>query len=125
MTRPTAPHHGGRLVRPYAMTGGRTGSEFPHVALEALVAATPIGTRMSQDLRWEAAEIVDLAGQGTAIVELAARLELPIGVVRVLAGDLSEAGAVAISNPASDVVARGGEDYTQLLERVVDGIKAL
>jgi hypothetical protein len=34
-------------------------------------------------------------------------------------------GAVVITNPAADVIAQGGEDYTELLQKVLDGIKAL
>ena len=37
---------GGRIVRPYTMTGGRSGVGLPNIALEALVAVTPAGMRM-------------------------------------------------------------------------------
>lgn len=112
-------------MRPYAMTGGRTGAEFPEIALEAHVMATSFGMRMGGQLRWEAAAIVNKTETPTAIIELAAILEVPIGVVRVLVGDLAEVGAVAIANPASEVAAEGGERYADLLQRVLDGIKSI
>ena len=106
------------------MTGGRTGAESS-IALEAHVVATAIGARISDQFHWEAAEIINLAGTGTAVIELAALLDVPIGVVRVLVGDLAEMGAVVVSNPAAEVAAQGGEEYTALLEKVLDGIRGL
>ncbi len=125
MSTSAEPRQTGRLVRPYAMTGGRTGAEVTQIGLEAHVSATAFGSRMPHQFRWEAAAIVDHAATPVAVVELAARLALPIGVVRVLAGDLEEMGAVTITNPAPEIAAEGGEDYADLLQRVLDGIKSL
>lgn len=116
----------GRLVRPYTMTGGRTGRELPLIALEALVTATPTGQRMREQLRWEASRIIDLTRRGMALVELAARLDVPIGVVRVLVSDLAKRGAVELTEPRVEPV--GEEDglaYATLLKKVLDGIKSL
>lgn len=114
----------GRIVRPYTMTGGRTGSDLPRIALEALVTATPAGMRMRTRFRWESADIITHSRKETAIIELAALLEVPIGVVRVLAADLADKGAVTITDPSSetDVTSDG---YTDLLQKVLDGIKSL
>jgi hypothetical protein len=107
------------------MTDGRTGSDQPHIALEALVCATPTGFRNKHQFRWEAARIIEL-GQETAIVEIAARLDVPIGVVRVIVADLAHRGAVQIIEPPSDVpVSLEGYTYTTLLRKVLDGIKSL
>lgn len=126
MTGRPQTHVGGRIVRPYTMTGGRTGVGLPMIALEALVAATPAGMRMRGHFRWEAAEIIAMSRRETAIIELAALLEVPIGVVRVLAADLRERGAVTITDPTSQSVPEADElAYTDLLEKVLDGIKAL
>jgi hypothetical protein len=122
----TQPLVGGRIVRPYTMTGGRTTTQSPPIALEALVAATPEGMRRRRQFRWEAAEIISRSRRETAVVELAALLTVPVGVVRVLADDLRAEGAVTITDPPSALVdATGGEVYTDLLHKVLDGIKSL
>lgn len=116
---------GGRMVRPYTMTGGRTSTVEP-IALEALVAATPAGMRMRRQFKWEAAEIITQSRRETAVIELAAVLEVPIGVIRVLADDLRSQGAVTITEPPSELVTdKDGEVYTDLLHKVLDGIKSL
>ncbi|HZD23436.1 MAG TPA: DUF742 domain-containing protein [Acidimicrobiia bacterium] len=113
---------GGRIVRPYTMTGGRTDvGEIP-VALEALVAATAEGLRNRSRYQWESAEIIALSRTETAVIELAARLDVPIGVVKVLTADLREQGAVTVTDPPATAE---GESYTDLLNKVLDGIKSL
>lgn len=126
MTSDVRPTVGGRMVRPYTMTGGRTGTGLASIALEALVATTPAGMRIRAQFRWEAAEIIALARREIAIIELAALLDVPVGVVRVLAADLRQNGVVTITDPPSESVAAvGGSEYTDLLEKVRDGIKSL
>ena len=116
----------GRLIRPYTMTGGRTGADQPFIALEALVCATSTGVTNKHQFRWEAARILDLLKDEIAIVEIAARLEIPIGVVRVVVADLAHRGAVRISEPPSAVPASlEGYAYTTLLQKVLDGINRL
>jgi len=122
---PPAPAVGGRIVRPYTLTGGRTGGEGPVIALEALVAATIEGLRTKWRYRWESVEIIELSRRETAIIELAALLEVPVGVVRVLVADLRERGAVAVTDPPSDSPDRDKAEYTELLNKVLDGIKSL
>ena len=108
----------GRLVRPYAMTGGRTGADTD-ISLEAQIQAS---TRASQHLgayRWEAAKLIDLVETPMALIEIAARLEIPIGVARVLVSDLVDDGAVVVHVPQKS------QNYTSLLERVLDGVRNL
>jgi Protein of unknown function (DUF742) len=117
---------GGRIVRPYTMTGGRSGVGLPNIALEALVAVTPAGMRMRGRFRWEAAEIIAQSRKEIAVVELAANLEVPVGVIRVLAADLREQGAITISEPLSEATVDSGDtEYAELLNKVLDGIRAL
>lgn len=116
----------GRLIRPYTMTGGRTGAELPPIELEALVESTSVGVESRSRFRWEAAEILDLSARPTALVELSARLEVPIGVIRVVVADLAKRGAVTITSPQPvEEVAANGTEYTDLLRKVLDGIKSL
>ena len=107
----------GRLVRPYAMTGGRTGDT--DISLEAQIQAS---TRASHHLgayRWEAAKLIDLVETPMALIEIAARLEIPIGVARVLVSDLVDDGAVVVHVPHKS------QNYSSLLERVLDGVRNL
>lgn len=116
----------GRLVRPYTMTGGRAGDDLPVIALEALIAATPTGLRLRPQIRWEAARVIDLTRKETALIELAARLDVPIGVVRVVVTDLAQRGAVNIIDPPSGLATSlDGYMYTTLLQKVLDGIRSL
>ena len=114
----------GRSVRPYTITEGRAGHEIPHIALEALVNATPDGWSRRDEYRFEAAEIILLSVTPTAVIELAAMLEVPVGVIRVLTSDLSRAGAVTIAAPEHSGDA-GEPAYADLLQQVLDGIKSL
>jgi hypothetical protein len=128
MSIPSTPGPGavGRIVRPYTMTGGRPGIDVPLIALEALVAATPEGMRRRRQFKWESAEIIAKCRRETAVIELAALLDVPIGVVRVLADDLRSQGAVTIIDPPSELATDpGSEVYRDLLHKVLDGIKSL
>lgn len=115
----------GRLIRPYTMTGGRTGGEFPPIALEAIVTATAHGRKLRDQFRWEASRIIDLTRRGMALVELAARLDVPIGVARVVVADLLKRGAVEVTEPRDTSVEEAGVGYATLLQKVLDGIKSL
>jgi len=64
--------------------------------------------------------------QFPAIVELAANLEVPVGVIRVLAADLRDQGAITITEPPTETVSDSSDnDYAELLHKVLDGIRAL
>ena len=108
----------GRLVRPYAMTGGRTGVDTA-ISLEAQIQASPRASQHLGAYRWEAAKLIDLVDAPMALIEIAARLEIPIGVARVLVSDLVEDGAVVVHVPQKS------QNYTSLLERVLDGVRNL
>jgi hypothetical protein len=54
-----------------------------------------------------------------ALIEIAARLEIPIGVARVLVADLLDDGAVVLHVPQKTQI------FTSLLERVLDGVRNL
>ena len=78
--------------------------------------------RASQHLgayRWEAAKVVELVQQPMALIEIAAHLEVPIGVARVLVADLVEDGAVVLHQPAPT------QSFASLLEKVLDGVRNL
>jgi hypothetical protein len=117
----------GALVRPYAVTGGRTKPRL-EIAIEALVETTQrgrtIGSRDNVSGGREQNYIVTLCdGRLQSLAEISARMQLPLGVARVLVADMAADGLVAIYEPAS----LDGNDAvgTELLERVLSGLRKL
>jgi hypothetical protein len=111
-----------RVVRPYVLTGGRTQPTGPTLALDTTIRATI--TEVSEPPRPdtpEAARIVELCQTPTSLAELAGRLTLPIGVVRVLVGDLAASGMLTVDPPTPPGVATDAA----LLGKLLDGIRAL
>jgi hypothetical protein len=111
------PDETGRLIRPYAITGGRTGGETD-IPLEAHIQATPRADALIDGYRWEAVDLINLVRSPMALIEIAARLQLPIGVAKVLVADLIADGALQLQ-------ARVEKNYASLLERVLDGVRNL
>ncbi|MCZ7456389.1 DUF742 domain-containing protein [Streptomyces sp. WMMC940] len=116
----------GPLVRPYAMTGGRTepGPCAARLDLIALVdAAADAADRAAESLLGpEHRALLDLCRTETqSVAELAADADLPVGVVRVLVGDLLEGGHVTVSMPVPP--ARLPDE--RILREVIDGLRAL
>jgi hypothetical protein len=115
-----APDRVPSLVRPYAWTGGRTTSSCD-LHLETLVSAHPAAALRTPASTPEYRRIVDLCAIPTSVAEIAAALSVPLGVVRVLLGDLIEMRIVtAHQNGATD-----GAPEMALLERVLAGLHQL
>ncbi|MER7571608.1 DUF742 domain-containing protein [Streptomyces sp. NPDC126514] len=116
----------GPLVRPYAMTGGRTkpgptGVRFDLIALVTLDASAP-GADEDTALGPEHRALIDLCRPETqSVAELAAGADLPVGVVRVLLGDLLELGCVTVSRP----VPPAQLPDERILREVIEGLRAL
>ncbi|MCX4513494.1 DUF742 domain-containing protein [Streptomyces sp. NBC_01619] len=110
------------LVRPYAMTGGRTRPRY-QLAIEALVSTTADPARLQGQLP-EHQRICRLCIEIKSVAEISALLSIPLGVARILVADLAEAGLVAIHQPGGDEAAGGQPDVT-LLERVLSGLRKL
>ncbi|MFJ8822464.1 DUF742 domain-containing protein [Streptomyces sp. NPDC102467] len=116
----------GPLVRPYAMTGGRTtaGPRAAHFDLIALVSLDSAAPAAHDDtaLGPEHRSIIELCRAETqSVAELAAGTELPVGVVRVLLGDLLELACVKVSRP----VPPAQLPDEKILREVIDGLRAL
>ncbi|WP_429195204.1 DUF742 domain-containing protein [Kitasatospora sp. MAP12-15] len=113
----------GPLIRPFAMTGGRTRPRY-ELALEALVSASVEPARLATLLPEHQRICMLCATEVKSVAEVSALLSLPLGVARILVADLAEAGLVAIHQPAA-----GGESGNQpdvtLLERVLSGLRKL
>ena len=111
----------GPVVRPYAVTGGRTRPADASLELVALVSTTAHGSWLTPRLDPEKQAIAALCREIQSIAEISARLGLPLGVARVLVGDMVDEGLVLVHRPA-----RPGErpDVT-LLEKVLYGLRAI
>jgi hypothetical protein len=113
---------GGPLVRPYAMTGGRTRPRY-QLAIEALISTTA-DPAQTGGLLPEHQRICHLCREVKSVAEVSALLSMPLGVARILVADLAEAGMVAVHQPGGDENNGGAPDVT-LLERVLSGLRNL
>ncbi|MEH0936366.1 DUF742 domain-containing protein [Micromonospora psammae] len=123
---PPGPRHewldaaAGPVVRPYTLTGGRVRAAkgFDLVAFVlAAPGADPAGQR---GLQPEHRRLVECARRPAAVADLAADLDLAVGVVRVLLGDLLARGLVAVHQPPA-----AGAPDNDILKAVVSGLRAL
>ena len=108
------------LVRPYAVTGGRTAPRT-QLALEALVSSA---TSVHQDLSTRTPEyqaISALCRQVRSVAEISAMLRIPLGVTRILVADMAAEGLVQLHQPQLDA----GKPDLNLLERVLSGLRRL
>src|SRR5689334_7452860 len=78
----------GPVVRPYAMTSGRTRPSNGEFDLISLIVATRPAAPGDLNLGPEHAAIIRMCQQPLSVAEIAAHLNLPVGIVRVLLGDL-------------------------------------
>jgi hypothetical protein len=109
------------VVRPYVLTRGRTESSLGVFALHAPVLALIAPEQLGRNATPEDRRIIDLCQTPTSVAELSARLAAPVGVVRVLVGDLVEARMVTVR----EVENRADHRDIRLLERLLEGIRAL
>ena len=111
-----------RRVRPYTVTMGRTAPDDPaDLEIEALVEATPQGRRALPELRLEWRAIIILCREPVSIAEISARLDVPLGVGRVLVADMAAEGLVQVHRPAG----AGEQPDLALLDRVLQGLHTL
>jgi hypothetical protein len=111
----------GPVVRPYALTGGRVAPSTSEFDLVAFVVATMPELPPAPNLQPEHHAIIAASWEPTSVAELASQLDLSIGVVRVLLGDLRSAGLISLYEPPA---ASLGHDI-DVLKAVVNGLRAL
>ena len=114
-------NHMGSLVRPYARTGGRTRSDYD-LAIEALVSTSERGRAARAAIRPEHRSICGLCIDAHSVAEVAAHLGIPLGVAKVLIGDLAGMGLVMIHESGMVV---GDRPSMEFLERVLSGLRRL
>lgn len=108
-------------VRAYAWTGGRTKSDF-QFEIETLVSTSERAEATMPTLRTEHQSVARLCYHSKSVAEVGALLELPLGVVRVLLGDMATLGLITVHrNPTGN----GEEPDLEILERVLRGLTNL
>ena len=122
MDTPEQPEIEASLVRPYTLTAGRTHTDVS-LPLEA-----PVQTeRRAQPNQWPVSDprgrIVELCQAGPSIAEISARLDLPLGVARVLVGDLVSAGFLRVRPTLTEKST--GDERRELIGRTLRGLRAL
>jgi hypothetical protein len=111
----------GRLVRPYTLTGGRTRPSNLDLELEALVSTTSLGESADLSHSSEQQSIALICRDVLSVAEVSARLDLPLGVARILVADMADEGLVILHRPASP----GDRPDLALLERVLYGLRTI
>jgi hypothetical protein len=103
------------FVRPFIVTGGRTMPLRDDLRIETLVVADRAA--LTAPLRFELQTVVRLCQQPRSVAEVAANLRVPLGVAKVVVGDLMAAGHVTVHQPTELAVAT--------IERIRDLVRAL
>jgi hypothetical protein len=108
------------LVRPYAVTRGRT-EPRTQLEIEAIVEANRYDPRDLPLLSPECQAIMEFCRDWRSVAEVSAVLQMPLGVARILIADLAMEGLVRIHQLDH---AQGRPDV-KLLERVLSGLRKL
>lgn len=107
-------------IRPYAWTGGRTRSN-QRLELETLVSTSELG-QQSRLQRTEHHAIAELCTHPKSLAEVSAMLGVPLGVARVLVGDLADLGLITVHDTVSE---SDSTSHLLLMERVLSGLRRL
>ena len=110
--------------RPYTVTGGRTRPAHDDLELETLVQAAPGIDEQLDGLGREQRAIAALCREVMSVAEISGRLDLLVGVARVIVGDLALQGVVVLHRPRA-TVADADLPPVELLERVLHGLKKI
>ncbi len=118
----SAPAREASLVRPYMLTAGRTESSV-ELSLEA-----PVRTLESALYhRWPPNDmrgrIVQLCTKSPSVAEISAFLDVPLGVARVLVGDLVTSGYLQVHATLTDRSTH--DERRELIGRTLRGLRAL
>jgi hypothetical protein len=110
------------LVRPYTLTAGRTEARLD-LPLEA-----PIGKLTTTNPpRWPGNDvrgrILTMSVEVPSVAEIAAGLALPLGVARVLIGDLVTQGYLQVHTTLGD--SETDDERRDLIGRTLRGLRAL
>lgn len=115
------------MVRPYAVTGGRTepvdGEPLDLMAVVVAAGPPPEHGNAGDGLRLtpEHRRILALCRRRSTVADVAADVGLPVGVVRVLLADLIQDGSVTVVRPRP----AGEQASGDMLQEILNGLRAL
>jgi hypothetical protein len=119
---PDEPGHVERVVPVYAVTRGRTRADGRELPLEAVATATGLSFTAGASLQMESRAIVEMCARPKSLAEIGAALKVPVGVARVLVGDLANGGYLDIHLPQT-ADEDGGPGHV-ILGRLLDGLRS-
>ena len=107
-------------IRPYILTGGRT---RPKVELP--MEATLLLEHGARNRSWPSAAMAQITEvcDRRSVAEVSALTKMPLGVVRVLLGDLVENGFVTVQATINAHSSR--DERRDLIERTLRGLRAI
>jgi uncharacterized protein DUF742 len=111
----------GPVVRPYALTRGRTRPTGEALDLIALVTAVRGVEVNPMGLDPEHLTLLRMCRLPASVADLAADLDLPVGVVQILLADLRERSLIHVHHPT--LPARLPDP--RILREVADGLRRL
>jgi hypothetical protein len=123
MGQPQHPHDPrGALVRPYAVTRGRTEPQRT-IPIEAVLVASQASVQEARFAGHDKYRIAVLCEpRAQSLAEIAAYHRLPLGVARVLVADMIADGLLTLHSAAPK---EGFTERMDLLERVLSGLRKL
>jgi hypothetical protein len=112
----------GELVRPYAVTRGRT-EPTRDIAIEAILVTTARGAQEAPYAGRHKYLIAQLCGQRPlSLAEISSHLRVPIGVTRVLVADMAAEGMVTVYQQSEN---ESGAERMEMLERILGALQRL
>ncbi|MFL6121431.1 DUF742 domain-containing protein [Actinophytocola sp.] len=112
----------GPLVRPFAVTRGRTVGNARELNMITLVMSARWDATIERMDR-EYGDIVRMCGRPVSVAEISAGLSLPLAVTKILIGDLIESGYLIFRNPSATTAVQTLD--VKLLQAVLDGVRKL
>ncbi|MEU1089514.1 DUF742 domain-containing protein [Streptomyces sp. NPDC005576] len=107
--------------RLYTLTGGRSRTDSDAFDLVTLVVSE---CEPAPGMQSEHVAILRMCGRPTAVVEIAATLKLPVGIVRIMLSDMLDTGRISARHPRTARVA-DRLPHPDILEQVLVGLRNL
>ncbi|MEV2276916.1 DUF742 domain-containing protein [Nocardiopsis sp. NPDC049922] len=104
------------LIRPYALTGGRTRPSRTDLTVTTQVVAVPVVG--GPDVDPEVELILSLCARPLSVAEVASRSGFALGVVRILVADLADQGRVVVRTSDWERARPDATTLRSVLERI-------